>query len=452
MSAKMETFSSEIKADPLLSIHGDRSNQRGLFVYSIGTAILLTDLLLIHFLPSHPAIAYTLVFVSASILYLWIARETITIELPSTAVWLILAGALLARLIFLGTTPIGSDDIYRYMWDGKVQSAGINPYSFSPDSKELSHLHSSTLPALVNHPSYKTLYFPLSEWIFFFCYQISGEHVWAYKLIFLLSEVVLLLALSKLLRELKVPDRFLLLYALCPLTIISFGLDGHLDAVGFPFLILGLLSFVRNKRTLAYVLIGLSISIKPVAVVLLPILFVAEGGWWKRMKTLIIPSTIVFVQFLPFLFSANPFTALTTFAANWTFNGIVFESLYYAIPDNQKVRIVTFLLLCVGLFFLSRKSIAMLDKMYYSLLLLLLFSPVVHPWYVAWLVVFLPIVPRWSGIVYSASVSLTSLTILQFKLKGVWEQSQAILMLEYLPVIAVLFLEFQRMHDKPAAT
>jgi hypothetical protein len=241
-----------------------------------------------------------------------------------------------------------------------------------------------------------------------------------------------------------------LLYAFCPLPILQFALDGHLDALGFPFLLFGLLLYVQRRTIPALLLLGLSLSVKPVALVLLPILFFLERSWKQRLLTIGIPAATVLVQFLPYMVSSNPFEALTTFARNWTFNGIVFEGVYALLADNQQTRLVCVVLLSLALLmvYFSRKDI--LRKTYFSVFLLLIFSPVVHPWYVAWLAVLLPLTRRWSGIVYAATASLTSVTILHYKLYGVWEQSPLVLVVEYLPVIILLVQELRT--DDPSPT
>ncbi|HTY35575.1 MAG TPA: hypothetical protein VMH23_00595 [Bacteroidota bacterium] len=411
----------------------------------IAVVILITaGLLAVHVPLLHPAWMYTLVFVGTSAFFGWMSWLLLRTELSERFLFAILVVAFLVRLSFVASTPIGSDDIYRYMWDGKVQSSHINPYLYAPDSSALSSLHSDLLPCSVNHPTLKTLYFPFSEWIFYLGYQMSGEHVWGYKILLLASELATFLALFLLLRLMDIPRKYLLLYALCPLPILQFGLDGHLDAIGFPLLLFGLFSFLSRRRMIGLILFGLSISIKPVAVVLLPVLFFAERSWGRRFLVLGVPAIVVAIQFLPYVISSNPFEALGTFARDWTFNGIVFEGVYAVLADNQKSRLICLGLLCVLLLivYLSNKNLP--GKMNLAVLLLLLCSPVVHPWYIAWLTLLLPLTRSWTGIVYSMTASLTSVTILTYKLSGMWGQPWWALIAEYLPVIVVLTWEVSR--------
>ena len=411
---------------------------------SIVTALLSIGLLLVHVPILHPAWMYTIVFIGSSLLFClmcWLVNRT---DVPRQWLFSGITLALLIRLTFITSTPIGSDDIYRYMWDGKIQSAYINPYLYAPDSSALKSLHSNLLPGAVNHPNLKTLYFPFSQWAFYACYQLSGEAVWGYKAVLLVAEGATLLALFLLLTRFRIPTRFMLLYAFCPLSILQFALDGHLDALGFPFLLFGLLLYFSERRFPGLILFGLSMSIKPVGIVLLPIFFFLEQSWKRRLMAIGIPAITVLVQFLPYMATSNPFEALSTFAKNWTFNGVVFEGMYALLADNQKARLVCLVMLSFALLmiYLSRRDLV--SKIHFSVLLLLIFSPVVHPWYIAWLAVLLPLTRRWSGIVFAATASLTSVTILSYKLYGAWQQMPWVLIVEYLPVIVLLLWEISK--------
>jgi alpha-1,6-mannosyltransferase len=411
--------------------------------FSAALSLLLVGFLAIHWSPFHPVVTYAFVFVFTSLVFLYLARQLFASEPSPRAVYIAVAVAFLVRLSFISFSPTGSDDVYRYIWDGKAQSQGVNPYLYSPDARQLDSLHTQLLPAAVNHPDMKTVYFPFSQWVFYGCYQLSGESIWGYKLVLLVAELATLIGLLFLLRRLEIPTKFALLYILCPLPIIQFALDAHIDAVGLPLLVFGLLAYLRGNKVLSYILLALSISVKPVAVLILPILFLREKGIWHKAQVAVVPSIVVVGQFLPYVFSSNPFEGLTRFAENWTFNGAVFETLYLCFSDNQKARLTCAALLCLSLLVLYTRKKEPLDAFYFSVLLLLIFSPVVHPWYVSWLAVLLPFTRRWSGIVYASFVSFTVYTIVSYKLYGNWNQSALILAMEYIPVIVLMFLELR---------
>lgn len=347
--------------------------------FFIGIGILTIGILSIHMSVIHPIIMYSAAFIASSLAYCWMCWMLFRCEVPVNTVIVCLALAVVVRLSFLTTIPIGSDDVYRYMWDGKVQAAGINPYSNAPSSPALSDLHSSLLPGSINHPDMKTLYFPLSEWVFAACYQLSGEAIWGYKLMLIISEIATCAGLLLLSLLLKQSPRFVLFYALCPLSIVEFAIDSHLDAFGFPFLIFGLAACLQRKTLLSSILLGISASVKPVLLVLLPVLVLHEQSWRKRIAMTLVPVFVLVIQFVPYAAHSRPFDALFTFAEHWSFNGALFETAYLYFADNLRARLFCAVLLgasLVAIYFMRR---GFFDKIYLSLLALLILSPVVHP-------------------------------------------------------------------------
>ena len=127
-------------------------------------AVLIAAVLLLNHLPlGHPLEVYVATFIVASVLYLWLARVTLTTEVLRGQLWMLIAASILLRASFLPVSPVGSDDVYRYIWDGRVEAHGINPYRYAPEAPELQALHSEALPAKVNYPSMKTVYFPIAQ-------------------------------------------------------------------------------------------------------------------------------------------------------------------------------------------------------------------------------------------------------------------------------------------------
>src|SRR4029079_243666 len=83
------------------------------------------------------------------------------------AVWM---GGILFRAVLVPLAPRFSDDLYRYLWDGKVLLHGINPYRYSPTAPELAGLRAALWP-LINHPDLPTIYPPL-------CMLFFAASVW----------------------------------------------------------------------------------------------------------------------------------------------------------------------------------------------------------------------------------------------------------------------------------
>jgi hypothetical protein len=408
----------------------------------IGTAALLfAAILTLLWIPTPEA--YTAVFTGASLVFLLFAWIVSRAALRPRYTLALLLAAVALRAAFLGSTPIGSDDVYRYLWDGKVQAAGIDPYRYPPDDPALVHLHSDRLPALVNHPDLRTLYFPLTQWIFYAAFVLSGEALLGIKMILLIAETLTILALALMAGKYAGGSRYALLYVLCPLPILQFALDGHIDAIGIAFLAWGLLRYLDGKKGWSYLLIGLSLSVKPVALVMLPLLFLQERGAKRRIAAVLVPLLVFGMQFVPYLFSQGLFDALFTFTRHWVFNGALFELINAAVADNQRTRVICAITLTalLGLLYLSRLPLS--RQLSFSVLLLLLCSPVVHPWYVAWLAVLIPLAQSPSAVVYAATVSLASFTVLTYAGSGVWRQYPLAMLAEYLPVALVFVRELR---------
>jgi hypothetical protein len=409
----------------------------------LSVGILGVMLLTFRWLPFTPIISYTAVFIASSVLYWVVCRQSVHRDAAHTGFVPILVFLILVRMSYVGTKPLGSDDVYRYMWDGRVQSAGINPYQYAPDDETLAPLHTAALPALVNHPDLKTLYFPLCEWFFYLGYNISGEHAWGFQLITILAEILTIVGIVMLLRESSYSSWRVLLYAANPLIILQISLDAHVDALGFPFIIFGMLLFRRGRKTVASVLLGLSLLVKPVALVILPILFLHERGIINKARTILIPLGVLVAAFIPYTLRANPFEGLATFSENWFFNGALFSLLLPLFSDNQTTRLWCFAILAValGVLYLSKKGL--FEKSALAVLLLLLCSPVAHPWYVGWLIVLLPLGPISSGLALAATASLPSVTFVTYQLLGLWKDYPLILILEYAPVVILLWFDLR---------
>ena len=409
-----------------------------IFVSAAITALIFISYF---FINSEPVKRFAIIDISASAVFLLFCYVLIKYSISAKKILILIGIGIAVRLIFVNILPIGSDDVYRYMWDGKVQSNGINPYLFTPDSPQLAKLTSDILPAKVNYPDMKTIYFPLSQWMFYICFQISGESIWAYKLLILLYELLTFYSIFLLLKKLNIDPKFILFYVLCPLPIIQFAIDSHLDAFGLPLLLLSFYFYFDRKIIISAVFLGLSLSIKPVGLVIIPIFFLNEKRLIDRLKVSVIPFLVFFVEFLPYIFSTNPFDAFFIYTKNWYFNGLIFNTLNSLFHNNQTSRLICAIILIITLIPIYFNRMKTEEKIYYSVLLLFIFSPVVHPWYLAWILILIPVVRRWSGILFVTLSSLTVFTILTYKLDGIWKDYWPVLFVEYLPVFGFLIWE-----------
>jgi len=395
-------------------------------------------------LPGTAVVTYSRLLIGTSALFLLTAFAIPRASLSARQLAVLLALLFSVRAMFLFVAPIGSEDLYRYIWDGKVQAAGVNPYRYATNAVELTPLHGEIQSRLPNREDIKTPYFPFAQVVFRLAYALSGEAVWGIKALLLLAEAAAVAGLTLLLRHLRRPPGDVLLYAAAPMTIFQFAIDGHVDVLGFPFLVFGLLLALQRRLIAGLVLLALSMSVKPVAAVILPLLLLHEREWRRRAAIVVVPALVLVLQFLPYVWTADVLDGMTSFARHWMFNGSVFSLVFAVVPDNQRARLICGAMYALVLLALCVRSRDLVRSSVLAVFLLLVFSPVVHPWYVGWLAVLLPIAPRVSGIVWVATVSLTSLTIATYRTSGVWIDYPLVRLAEYVPVMVLLGVELWR--------
>jgi len=213
-----------------------------------------------------------------------------------TALIVILAGAAAMRLVLLFSEPTLSSDLYRYIWDGRVQAAGVNPYRFVPAAAELAALRDPDIWPHINRADYAvTLYPPGAQLVFLGLTRIS-ESVVAMKLALLLFEAAGVAALVALLRRLGKPATDVAAYAWHPLPVWEIAGNGHVDGFMLALLLLGLLLYVQGRTLLAGVLVTIGALIKPLAGLVLPALWRA----WDWRLPACVAATIA-LAYAPYL-------------------------------------------------------------------------------------------------------------------------------------------------------
>ncbi len=368
--------------------------------------------------------------------------------LTDTSVWIILLIGIVLRGSVIFLEPTASDDIFRYIRDGKVQAYGFNPYLYAPTDEALRHLHSEMLPGLVNFPTMKTIYPPVAEWIFWITYKIFGESILGFKVPLLIAEIATLFLIRSLLKQLKLPPVWIALYAFCPLPIMQFMIDGHLDALGLPFVLLFILFWIRQNNLMALGLLGIASAIKLVPLIFIPFAFKDLRGW-KRLLAVGVPLGMLGVCYLPYVVgNGAPFEALGVFSSRWEFNGSIFHLLYSIVQDNFIAHQICTVLFLLWVGFLYIRNHQFLDSLRLAVFGFFIFAPTVHPWYLTWFAILLPLQFRWSTIVFVAVVSLANIVVIDYKLTGVWQESIFLLFIEYGILVIVTIWEYYRLQKE----
>jgi alpha-1,6-mannosyltransferase len=201
----------------------------------------------------------------------WIMFRTNTDDAGTLG--LILGFAVLFRLLLLPTPPVLSSDIFRYVWDARVQASGINPYLSTPADFDSEETRKDPLFQQQNRPFARTIYPPLAQAAFRAVRVAAGESVTAMKGLMLLGDLAGVVILMQLLGTLGLPRGRVILYAWHPLTVFEVAGSGHVDALALPCILLAILALQRRQHVMPGVALGAATLVKIFPVLLLPALF-----------------------------------------------------------------------------------------------------------------------------------------------------------------------------------
>jgi len=311
----------------------------------------------------------------------------------------LLVVALAARVALLPVKPTLSDDVYRYVWEGRVVAHGGNPYRQNPLDPALVSLRDREIHPRINHPELATIYPPLGLAGFALVSSISPT-VWAMKLWIVLHDLVIVWVLLRWSRERGVGPWPALAYAWNPLVLIEYAGQGHNDPTALLGLVLAL--YWCERRPLASaVALALGSLVKLAPLIALPFLLVR---WPNRARALALG---VLVLGLGFFWgqTRGQDSGLLAYWHSWLNNELLFHYLALVTGDLARWIAITIVASVIGVA-LSRK----LDPASGARLATrtaFLVSPVAHPWYLGWVLVYEPLGPSLPWLLLSATAILS---------------------------------------------
>lgn len=351
----------------------------------------------------------------------------------------VVAWALVFRLAFLFVNPVLSDDVWRYLWDGKVSLSGFNPYSFAPDDHALVGLRDEVW-ARVNHRSIPTLYPPFAQLLFRVVASHGGLVAW--KLLVAGFDLGTIAALAVALRGRAEAPKLLLLYAWNPLVVVEFAWSGHVDAVAVAISTWAIVVARRRHPVAAVALASIAAGVKLFPALLLPGLLRqvrARSAWG-------IPVAFAIAGFAPYVSSGVPawFSGLRTYARHWEFNSLPHLALRVLVDDPIAVRSIlgAALVMTVVAATLRRRDPA--DSAVAVLGACIALNPTVHPWYVTWplpAAILSERPPRAACLVATLAVLASYVVLVAREATGEWRIPRAWLTLEWVIVAVALGAE-----------
>tara|TARA_B110000046_G_C13026381_1_gene414357 strand:+ start:14310 stop:15593 length:1284 start_codon:yes stop_codon:yes gene_type:complete len=376
--------------------------------------------------------------------------------------------ALALRLVFIAAIPNLSQDFYRFIWDGRLILSGLNPYLTTPDNLMISQ------PNLF--PQMKTLFegmralsaghysnYPPLHQLPFILAAIISKHsilgsVVVLRLLLIGADIGILFFGKKLLRKLQLPTRNIYWFILNPLVIIELTGNLHFEGLMLFFFVMALYYVHTKKWHLAALTMALSIAVKLVPILSLP-LFLNKLGWKKSIRFYLTVGIVFMLLFAPFLkdnflenysatiglwFSKFEFNASFYYLLNWGLETI----LNFELIHSMGIIVVSFIGLQIIYQLLQNKTKtkALITTVLWVFTGYYLISTTVHPWYIISLLLLSIFTPFKFARVWSYSLILSYFAYHQFSV----EEKGVILCLEYLPVLGLLAWELwnQRMLRK----
>jgi hypothetical protein len=393
----------------------------------------------------------------------------------SPLAWVVAFGLLFRVTLWLSPAAL-SDDLYRYLWDGRVQAHGVNPYRHPPGAPELAPLRDDLYPR-VNHPEIPTIYPPLAQAAFLLIALTSPTPL-AVKVAFTLFDLGTAWLLHRLLVRRGGPPEALIVYLWSPLVVVEVAGSGHVDALAIFCLVAALLWAEEGRTLRASVALSLSILSKFFAAALIPAFRplppspspegrrgdpspqppppkgegeqaltsqpplpkTGEGEQAcpndKGRAVLLIP-LILLAAYLPYAGAgANLFAGLRAYAEHWQFNDLLFRHIAaWAGPDRARQTVA--LLFGLTALLLAVRKVDLLTSAHILVGAFLLLTPTLHPWYALWIVPFLTLRRSAAWLLLTGLVPLSYHVLIRYVSEGVWMEAEWVRWAEFGPFAAL---------------
>lgn len=298
------------------------------------------------------------------------SRRVVVIGLVLAAVW---------HIEFLRVPSGADDDIHRYVWDGRLQRLGYNPYIVVPSAPAVKGLHTPETRNL-NNPDLPSPYPPGAQ-LFFRAVTAIQESAFALKVAFVVCEFAIVFVLLDVLRCTGQGAHWVLAYAWNPLLAIEVAGSGHIDIVGALLLLVSFAALGRRWRAVAALAFGLAVAVKLLPIVLLPL-------YWRRVRVRdgALAAVAVALLYMPFLNHGRiPIGSLGTYMQSFRFNDPVFATLERVAAPQLVVGLAVLAGFLTAIWMRRKSAAWSADAFAWPIAASLLCAPVVYPWYLLWL-------------------------------------------------------------------
>ena len=350
--------------------------------------------------------------------------------------------AIVLRLVFT-TYPI-SDDVYRYAWEGFIQSKSVNPY-LHPPSEFATEYGCDPVYRGINHKELPAIYPPLSLVIFrgisawfYTPNELSIVVLGAYKFFFICCDILTIILGIRLLKIWQRPAYWLALYAWNPLVILYGSGEAHIDVLQNVF-IAALLLNLRQKEAgfrWGFFLLGCAVMTKYLSIILLPFLMTRKN--FRNVPFFFIPFLLFFLYW-----DHGFFFSLLTFSSEFHYNDVLPRLLRSVVngPVYHSVLLAVFVGGVVWIWLIREETVRAIQLAWMWMLVCL---PTIHPWYVMPLALLLLHIPNSAWLTLMTTMGMSFWVYHHQWQTGDWVEFSWVWCATYLPFFAVLIRDFGR--------
>jgi alpha-1,6-mannosyltransferase len=355
------------------------------------------------------------------------------------AFWIILVGALLFRLTLYSLAPSLSTDIQRYRWDGRVQIAGWNPYALAPNDPRLAYLRDPGW-AVMPGPEIPSMYPPLSQLVFRFGARFLPAIV-AFKLPFLLADLLVLLILAYWLRSYTDGNYRLAIYAWNPLVIVEFAASGHNDALAIVAMMAALL-MIKNRPGGSTVTLAAGSLAKLFPIALIP-LALRLSGWPRKMRGWLASggaALLAIACFWPYRSALRQLPDIfVRYQSIWQdYNPSLYAILlWFSGRPEIAAGVGEGIVLALAVWAAARK-LEPLRAAFLIIGAILMLAPNTYSWYFTWMVPLLCFFPSPAWLLLTILQFLSYKVLIEYRINGIWHFDPYFQWLTYAPFYALL--------------
>ncbi|MDP2413104.1 hypothetical protein [Daejeonella sp.] len=375
----------------------------------------------------------------------------------------LLLSGILFRFCLIFSIPALSDDFYRFVWDGRIQQLGINPFDFTPAQFIKQHsdplLH-KIFPYL-NSPDYYSVYPQICQSIFKIASGIGGDSLYRtiviLKSAIFLSELGTIFLLKALLSARKNAQSLQLIYVLNPLVIIELSGNIHFEAFMILFILMAVWLINHQKYISSAGALSLAIQAKLLPLIFIPLLF-RQIGLKKTINYAIVCLIITAVLSLALLNNTERFShfseSLSLYYGKFEFNGsfyLLFRSFGQWFLAYNPIAVLSKMMIALalsGMIWVYFRKLELLNGLFWLLTIYLAFSAIIHPWYLTPLVALSAFIRLRFALIWSALIPLSYYTYS----KTPYSENYWFTGIEYLFVIGFLIWELNKAESSQTLT